>query len=184
MDIDHDDDQDMCPEHGHAADCPHMCPIYDFGTDHEGRKRYEALAGEVGPVKAHQILADDLPGHDEHGRCAWLEQFDDLGSEDRVAGVHQYQLLKTVQQRGSDGPQRDILIDESPDSLRSDRRVTVEDLARCGNALEGMVSNAGDDYQDALGSSPASPEISSTRSLTPTPPTRWPTWRRPPSRAR
>ncbi|WP_324757054.1 hypothetical protein [Haloarcula montana] len=151
MDVDHDDDQEMCPEHGHVADCPHMCPIYDFATDHEGRKRYEALAGEVGPVKAHQILADELPGHDEHGHCAWLDQFDELSSKDRVVGVHQYQLLKTVQQKGSDGPQRDILIDESPDSLRSDRRVTVEDLARAGNALEGMVSNAGDDNQDALG---------------------------------
>jgi len=151
MDVDHNDDRDMCPEHGHVADCPHMCPIYDFAKDHEGRKRYEALAGELGPVKAHQILADELPGHDEHGHCAWLDQFDELSSEDRVVGVHQYQLLKTVQRRGSDGPQRDILVDESPDSLRSDRRVTVEDLARVGNALEGMVSNAPEDYRDALG---------------------------------
>ncbi|WP_230458842.1 hypothetical protein [Haloarcula sp. K1] len=151
MDVDHDDERDMCPEHGHVADCPHMCPIYDFAKDHEGRKRYEVLAGELGPVKAHQILADELPGHDEHGHCAWLDQFDDLSSEDRVVGVHQYQLLKTVQRRGSDGPQRDILVDESPDSLRSDRRVTVEDLARVGNALEGMASNAHEEYQDALG---------------------------------
>ncbi len=132
MDADHADEQ--CPEHP-GGDCPHMCPIYDLDKDEDARRLYEAVVGEIGPVKAHMIL--DLPHHDEDGSCPWLDQFDELESADRVVGVHEYQLLKTVR----DG--RDVIIDESPSSLKTERSVDIEGIARTATALDAIADLQG-----------------------------------------
>jgi len=131
MDADHADDR--CPEHGHTSACPSMCPVYDLPADHDTRRRYEAVAAELGDVKAHLLLAEDLPGHDDDGRGPWSEQFDRLESVDDVVGVHEYQTLKTVR----DG--RDVIVDESPSSLRETTRVDVEGLIRTANALDDLA---------------------------------------------
>jgi len=132
MDADHADEQ--CPEHP-GGDCPHMCPIYDLEKDDEDRRCYEAVVEEVGPVQAHMLL--DLPFHDEDGSCPWLDQFDELESADRVVGVHEYQLLKTVR----DG--RDVIVDESPSSLKTERTVDIEGIARTATALDAIADLPG-----------------------------------------
>ena len=131
MDADHADDR--CPEHGHTSACPPMCPVYDLPGDHETRRRYEAVAAELGDVKAHLLLAEDLPGHDDDGRCPWSHQFDQLDTVGDVVGVHEYQTLKTVRD------DRDVIVDESPSSLRETTRVDVEGLVRTANALEELA---------------------------------------------
>lgn len=137
MDADHADED--CPDHGHTANCPAMCPVYDLPEEHDVRERYEFLVEELGPVQAHTILGDDLPEHDEDGNCAWLEQFDEVHSADRIVGVHEYQLLKTVREHRTEGP-RDVIIDESPRTLGDDRTLTVEGLVRLANRLEQLAN--------------------------------------------
>jgi hypothetical protein len=145
MDADHADED--CPTHPNG-DCAHVCPVYDLGQDHPDRKRYEALADQLGPVRAHTLLGDELPGHDEDGNCAWLDQFAEAASADQIAGVHEYQTLKTIR-NPANGPDRDVLIDETPGALRSEQDLSVEDLVRLGNALEGIGNYAG--APDVLG---------------------------------
>ena len=130
MDADHAGD--TCPEHGHTDACPTMCSVYDLPPDDETRQRYKAVAAELGHFKAHLLLAEDLPGHDD-GCCPWSEQFNHLESADDVVGVHEYQTLKTVR----DG--RDVIVDESPSSLRDSARVDIEGLVRIENALEDLA---------------------------------------------
>jgi hypothetical protein len=132
MDADHADEQ--CPEHP-GGDCPHMCPIYDLAKDDDDRQRYEAVVRELGPVEAHMIL--DLPFHDEDGSCPWFDQFGELEGADRVVGVHEYQLLKTVR----DG--RDVIVDESPSSLKTDRAVDMEGIARTTTTLDAVAALQG-----------------------------------------
>ncbi|QLH82480.1 bifunctional DNA primase/polymerase [Halosimplex pelagicum] len=132
MDADHADEQ--CPDHPEGS-CPHMCPIYDLAKDEDDRQRYEAVVQELGPVQAHMIL--DLPDHDADGSCEWLDQFDELESADRVVGVHEYQLLKTVR----DG--RDVIVDESPSALKTERTVDIEGIARTATALEAIADLQG-----------------------------------------
>jgi hypothetical protein len=127
MDADHADEP--CPEHGDPANCPSMCPVYDLGSDDPLRQRYDTLARELGDVRAHLALGEDLPGHDEDGACPWYEQFAAVEDADHVVGVHEYQTLQTVRD------DRDILIDESPASLQSTDRVGVEGLVRAANTL-------------------------------------------------
>lgn len=120
-----------CSEHGHPADWPRMCPIYERGKDDDFRRRYEALVGALGPRGAHVALGlfdeDTHPWHG--GQCRWAEQFDHLVDEDgrplaeRIAGVHEYQLLKSAPEG------RDTIVDESPRTLANEQRVTVEKLA-------------------------------------------------------
>jgi len=131
MDADHADES--CPEHG-TNGCPHMCPIYDLDPDDEDRKQYEAVVEEVGPVQAHMLL--DLPFHDDDG-CLWIQQFDEVESADRIVGVHEYQTLKTVRKG------RDVIVDESPSSLMSERKVSIEGLARAATALESLANISG-----------------------------------------
>jgi len=122
MDADHADEE--CPEHGAAESCPSMCPIYDLPDGTAARERYEAVASELGPVWAH-ILLDPHDGDD----CAYTVQYGDLG--DRVVGVHEYLTLSTV----TGG--RQVIVDEKPRSLREERDVTVADLTRAANYLDG-----------------------------------------------
>jgi hypothetical protein len=131
LDADHADED--CPEHGDTDICPSMCPVYDRATDHPDRRRYEAVRDELGDVKAHLLLGEDLPGHGDDGRCPWYDQFDDLETADHVVGVHEYQVLKTVR------ADRDVIIDESPATLRSTSTVTVEELVRTANAIEDLA---------------------------------------------
>ncbi|WP_251341986.1 bifunctional DNA primase/polymerase [Haloplanus halophilus] len=121
---------ETCDEHGDPSNCPRMCPLYDLPEGHADREAFEALAAEVGPVRAHLIL-------EPHGGdgCAWIDEFADLEGADAVVGVHEYQRLKTVRSAG-DEP-RDVLVDESPGVLADDRRLTVRDLVQLANTLEG-----------------------------------------------
>jgi len=128
MDADHAGED--CPEHGDSSNCPSMCPVYDLDAEDDVRLLYEAVAQELGDVKAHLLLGDELPGHDEDGYCTWTHQFERLESVDHVVGVHEYQTLKTVREG------RDIIVDESPSSLRSTDRISVEELVRVANALD------------------------------------------------
>lgn len=131
MDADHADEE--CSEHGHPSNCPSMCPVKDLDADHETRRRYEAVAAEVGDVSAHLLLAEDLLGHDDDGGCAWLNQFEEVERAEHVVGVHEYQRLKTVR----DG--RQTLVDESPSSLRETTYVDIEGLVRTANALADLA---------------------------------------------
>lgn len=131
MDADHAGEE--CPEHGHPANCPSMCPVKDLDPDHETRRRYDAVAREVGDVKAHLLLGEELPGHDDDGRCAWVDQFEEVERAEDVVGVHEYQRLKTVR----DG--RKPIVDESPSSLRETTYVDIEGLVRTAGALEDLA---------------------------------------------
>jgi len=151
MDADHADE--ACPEHGHSSNCPSMCPIYDLEADSDLRQRYDAVARELGDIRAHVLLADELPEHDEDGRCPWSEQFGALENEDQVVGVHEYQTLKTV----TGG--RDVIVDEAPSSLRTERHLTVDGCVRLANALEDFADVAPRDdpvgqFQSRSGFSP------------------------------
>ncbi|WP_210424875.1 hypothetical protein [Halorussus halobius] len=139
MDADHADED--CPTHPNG-DCDHMCPVYDLGRDHPDRELYDALVAELDPVRTHRLLGDALPGHEEDGSCPWLDQFAEVSSAERIVGVHEYQTLKTIR-NPANGPNRDVLIDETPGSLRSEQDLSVEDLVRLGNALEGIGNYAG-----------------------------------------
>jgi hypothetical protein len=134
MDADHAGE--ACPEHGVSSNCPSMCPVYDLEADSDLRQRYDAIARELGDIRAHVLLADELLGHDEDGSCPWSEQFADLESEDQVVGVHEYQTLKTA----TDG--RDVVVDEAPSSLRTERHLTVDGCVRLANALEDFADVA------------------------------------------
>lgn len=131
MDADHADED--CPVHGDTSGCPSMCPIYDLDEDNPDRRRYEAVRDALGDAKAHIELGDDLPHHDEDGACAWFDQFDDLESADHAVGVHEYQVLKTARE------DRDVIVDETPRSLRDTDTVDVERLVRTANALEDVA---------------------------------------------
>ena len=132
MDADHADEE--CSEHGHPSNCPSMCPVKDLDADHETRRRYEAVARELkSDRKAHLLLGEDLPGHDD-GACAWFDQFDEAERAEHVVGVHEYQRLKTVR----DG--RQTLVDESPSSLRETTHVDIEGLVRTASALEDLAA--------------------------------------------
>ena len=138
MDADHAGEE--CPTHP-TGECPHMCPVYDLGSDHPARERYDALVAELGPVETHYLMGDELPGHDDDGHCQWLDQFSGAAKAEGVIGVHEYQILKTVQKMKS-GDRRDVLVDEVPSSLRSQTEFGIEDLVRLGNALEGIGNYA------------------------------------------
>lgn len=147
----HEDETPHCPEHGHPSEWPRMCPIYNRSKDDDLRRRYEALVGPLGALGAHLKLGlfddDEYPWHGGH--CRWAGQFDELRDEEgrplaeRVAGVHEYQLLKSA----TDG--RDTIVDESPRTLASERRTTVEDFAHARVRLESLAdiheSNNDDD---------------------------------------
>lgn len=137
MDADHADRD--CPRHQHNSECPHMCPIYDRDKEDDTRQQYEALASEVGPVKAHQMLElhNDV-------KCAWLKQFDGLEHKDRIVGVHEYQRLKTVR------ADRDVIIDEQASPLADDRTLGVDDLVRTGNLLERLAELHGEEKSENL----------------------------------
>jgi len=101
LDADHNDHD--CPDHGDTAQCPSMCPVYDLTSDDPLRQQYDAIARELGDVKAHLILGEELPGHDDEGHCAWSCQFEELESATHVVGVHEYQTLKTLRAAPSFG---------------------------------------------------------------------------------
>jgi hypothetical protein len=128
MDADHADED--CPTHGDTADCPSMCPAKDLAPDDPLRRRYEALARITGEAKAHVLLGDELPGHDEDGRCAWYDQFDEAEHAAHILGVHEYQTLKSLR----DG--RDVIVDEKPGALASETTLDIEDLSRLARELE------------------------------------------------
>jgi len=126
MDADHNDEN--CPEHGETRHCPSMCPVYDLPTDSDLRETYQAVARELGPVEAHLILDP----HDGE-QCPWMDQFEEIKRQDRVVGVHEYQMLKTVREKDH------IIIDEAPSDLRTERELDVEDLVRMSNTLEKLA---------------------------------------------
>jgi hypothetical protein len=117
-----------CDEHGDPSQCPRMCPVYDLDAAHPDRERFQAVAAEVGPVRAHLILEP----HDGDG-CAWLDALQDAPTADSLVGVHQYQRLKTV--TAPDDDPRDVLVDESPGDLADNRRLDVAALTRLSNSL-------------------------------------------------
>lgn len=130
-----------CPEHGRPTDWGKMCPIYQRGKDDDLRRRYEALVGPLGTLGAHLKLGlfdgEEHPWHG--GTCRWADQFDELLDDEgrplveRVAGVHEYQLLKSA----TEG--RDVIVDESPRTLTSEQRVTVDDLVHAQVRLEELA---------------------------------------------
>jgi hypothetical protein len=138
-----------CPEHGRPEDWPRMCPVYDLPDDNEIKQRYAALVEVFGPKRTHLKMGlFDEDKHPWHGqRPAWAEQFDwitdDEGRplEQRVAGVHEYQLLESAKKG------RDVIVDESPRSLATDQRATVEDLFHASVRLEKLaeVHETGED---------------------------------------
>lgn len=136
-----------CDDHGDTANCPRMCPMYDLDADDPVRVEYHRLVDEVGPVRAHQLL--DLPEHDDDGACPWLDQFGPLARADRVAGVHEYQTLKSVRDP-SNGPTRQVVVDETPSVDGRDRHLDVETLVRLSNALtpRRTISSPEDDPTD------------------------------------
>ncbi|SDK15240.1 hypothetical protein SAMN05216226_1266 [Halovenus aranensis] len=134
MDADHSDED--CPRHGHTSNCPSMCPVYNLDPDDEVRRKYRALANALGDAKAHVILGGELPKHGPEGGCPWFNQFDELDDADHVVGVHEYQLLKTVRD------DRQVVIDETPASLMSDKEITIGKLTQIRKALT--------DYADLL----------------------------------
>lgn len=127
---DHDDAR--CSDHGDTRHCPRMCPMYDLNPDSDIRRKFDALVEEVGVQKAHEIL--DLPDHDD-GECAWTEQFDEASSAKMLVGVHEYQTLKTVRNPSS-GPDRVVIVDETPSISARERHLDVESLVRMANRLE------------------------------------------------
>ncbi|MFC6723498.1 hypothetical protein ACFQE1_03655 [Halobium palmae] len=143
---------ETCTEHGDIRNCPRMCPVYDLGTDHPIREQYEALVGELGPVETHLLwhsAAEDgrrehLPGHDENGSCAWLEQFAEAEAAERLLGVHNYATLKTVKQ--TDSAPRDVLLDESAD-LMNTTSVEPRRLRSFVRALNDALENGHFDQQ-------------------------------------
>jgi hypothetical protein len=132
MEVDHND-ADICPEHGLPGTCPSMCPAYDLPKDDATRQLFEALVREVGIRDAHLILGEELPDHDENGKCAWTEEFGTAAESERVVGVHEHLRLECVQSYGDD--RRDVIIDESPRALINERDLDIEDLVRMANEL-------------------------------------------------
>ena len=124
-----------CPEHGHPASWPRMNPIYEFTKDDPLRERYEVLVSVVGPRRALFLLDEDGELTEEN---PWLNQFERLATAERVVGVHEYQTLKTVREGESVG-ERDLILDETPRLLASERRVSVEDLVRVENRLDDLA---------------------------------------------
>lgn len=140
MDADHADEE--CPTHGHTSNCPCMCPVYDLPSDDDRRQQYEAVARWLGQRRAHQLFGSELPGHDDDGECEWLAQFDDAARAERLVAVHDYQTLKTV--RGVEGgPARDVIVDETPRSLKDETRLSVADLAALASALSAVDEISG-----------------------------------------
>jgi len=127
---------EQCPDHGLPADCPRMCPVYDLPKDHDDRQLFEALSREFGPVAAHVILEP----HDGE-ECAWFQALQAAPTADTLVGVHEYQRLTSVTDP-SDRAGRDVLVDESPGTLADDRHLTIEDLTRLANTLDGWQSQS------------------------------------------
>lgn len=151
MDADHERDRQRdrgdeatteCPEHGHPANCPSMCPVYDRGSDDPVRVAYEALVPEIGPLRAHMVLGvTDENEHEWHPeQCAWMQQYDEVQHHERVVAVHPYATQKTT--RESDHGDRLCIIDEAFDPT-TEREVTVEDLVRTESVLEQLADRHG-----------------------------------------
>jgi hypothetical protein len=135
MDADHAGTDEDCPEHGHSATCPSMCPVYDMDAEHPTRQAFEALVSEVGVEPAHRILGlGDDDAHDWHPEtCAWLAQFDDADAADAVAGVHPYLTQTTVT-----GDELTI-IDETPALGARDRELDQTALLRMAETLDRLA---------------------------------------------
>ncbi|WP_135304213.1 hypothetical protein [Haloarcula amylovorans] len=117
----------VCPKHDqHLSDCGHMCPVYDLEDAHPIRRLYDYVEQSYGPIRAHIELSEILPKHDDDG-CPWVQQFDELKEASYIVGVHEYLRLSTVT---SD---RDVIVDESPATLQTDRSIGVEALTRFKN---------------------------------------------------
>lgn len=139
--MDHDHADEDCPEHGSVRNCPHMCSLYDLPEDHETRALYEELCGELGPVEAH-LLLDKLDLHDPD-ECPWMQQFDGLEHEDKLVGVHEYALLRTAVR------DKDVMFDEKPGLLRSDRTFSVMDLVAAADLMRKLGNiGAGDGFAE------------------------------------
>jgi hypothetical protein len=141
-----EDEKPECPAHGHPASWPRMNPIYERDRDDPLRERFEVLVSVVGPRRALFLLDEDGELTDEN---PWLEQFDRLATAERVVGVHEYQTLKTVLEGDSVG-ERDLILDETPRLLASERRVSVEDLVRVENRLNDLAEAGGISADDSL----------------------------------
>ena len=126
MDADHAGEE--CPQHGHHEHCPSMCPIYDLDPNSDLRETYQAVVNELGPVEAHLILDP----HDGE-QCEWMKQFEEIKKRERVVGVHEYQMLKSVRDKD------DVIIDEAPSELQNERKLSVEDLVRMSNTLSKLA---------------------------------------------
>jgi hypothetical protein len=128
MDADHQDEP--CPTHGATTRCPSMCSIYDLPSENPLREQFERVVEEVGPVQAH-VLLDPHDGSD----CAYIQQFDELEYRDAIVGVHEYLQLESVAKDG-----RDVLVDEKPRSLLSERTLSTNQLLK----LERTLTEIGD----------------------------------------
>lgn len=133
-------DDNRCPVHEQdVSACEHMCPVYDLDRDHPIRKLYGYLKRSLGPITAHVELREILPGHDD--TCPWEDQFDDLEDESFVVGVHEYLQLRTVTD------ERDVIVDESPTTLQSNREISISELTQFRNATTAIAE---DDDTEAL----------------------------------
>ena len=131
-----------CPNHGNPNNWARMCPVYERGKDDDLRARYDALVGAIGPMGAH--LALDLFDPDEHPwhgeECRWkaaLEALDDRETKD-IAGVHEYQTLKTFQEGDAVG-ERVMMIDEKPREPGRENSLDVEGLSLMGMRLSKLA---------------------------------------------
>lgn len=128
------EDLEVCPEHDqHLNHCGHMCPVYNLESDDPIRRLYDYVEQSLGPIRAHVELSEILPEHDDDDGCPWQQQFDELKEESYVVGVHEYLRLNTVT------TDRDVIVDESPATLQTDRSIGVEALTRFKNTVNALA---------------------------------------------
>lgn len=124
-------DAPECDTHGRVNDAPLMCSMHDLPKDDPRRQQYGILAEVVGRRAAHEMLGL----HD----CDWLAQFENIGEKERIAGVHEYQLMKSL--HGS----HDIIIDETPRLLATTETWSTNELLRAQQYLETIVGEIAED---------------------------------------
>jgi transposase len=77
---------------------------------------------------------EPCPAHDSDGNCPWMRQFDTAESADYLIGVHEYQLLSTATDN------RQVFVDESPSSLKSEYELDSQTLLEYRSALDSVAS--------------------------------------------
>lgn len=111
-----------CPMHGRANECPTMCPsVGDEGDDEELMNVMSTL-GEA----AHDEVCE--AGED----CPWLLQFNGIHNENYIVGVHQYQTHPLLQDH-------QIVVDEANQGMGTERIITTDELMDMKIKIENEV---------------------------------------------